>query len=156
MKVLRIVNSIVLLIGFSGPWLKSCGASTYTGWEITKISLELIPVIEFNIGEFIEEPLGILAILMILPFLTIPAYAIVSLLMSIIGIAPQKLRTLRVLLLSTSAIGLSIPLLFITITPQFTVEDVTLIWGYWLTLSGIGSSISVEIVDYRNRPPPPE
>ena len=140
MKVWRIVNSIVLLIGFFSPLFR-IETDLWSPGELYEIETSgAIAVVQgllpLPYQDQLSESAGQVALMLL-------AFAIVNLIFAWLKTPPKTWVYPPTILLGISVIGIVLLLL----------GDYDLLWGYWLFWVGIVSSIAFEVQYYKSRPP---
>jgi len=156
----RMINTAIILLAFVSPWFRSCGDAppppvgtrvedTVNGFQVIQgtaifmdaiasglisSALAIVPLIGFVIAFFI--------------LISIPVYSVLNLFVALSNtqlINKPIWIKLETGLLGIGAIGLSIFLL------NSLGAFYKLLWGYWFTWVGLGSSIWLERINYLSR-----
>lgn len=139
MKVWRIVNSIVLLIGFFSPLLR-IETDAWSPGELYEIEQSGAIAVVSGLLTYDQDQLSKSAGQVALVLLV---FAIVNLIFAWLKTPPKTWVYPPTILLGLSVIGIVLLLL----------GDYDLLWGYWLFWVGIVSSIAFEVQYYKSRPP---
>jgi hypothetical protein len=149
----RIFNTLVILFGFIGPWLRGCDPEggpgpELSGFELARVS---VSVLSDNWQAMLRElaspdnsaPLFLGFLVCALGFC---AYGGISLIQAITGrLSGTRRQIWRVVPL---AIGI-LSLLGVSIYWRL-MGGADLLWGYWLTWAGSASSLAAEAYDARH------
>ncbi len=145
-KYWRRVNSILFVIAFFAPWLRSCGVNTLNGFQFTILFGLATSQGLSDSGTTTGDQSGLLFLIVFMGLLCLLLYALINLIFSFRPVS-QFFSRLRI----GSLIGAGIGMLgSLALTQSSDINNVgDYLWGYWLTWVGVLSSLGVEILEGR-------
>ncbi len=131
----RMFSIAVILIGFVGPWISSCGTSTINGFQSIQFTAMTIPAVA-------QGHTNAILLVAFIGLTCLLAYCVVSVLRMLANGTNSIWTRLSLGLLAAGVVGMSM---------GFSFGLTGWLWGYWTTWIGLGSAAGCELSGLRSK-----